>query len=241
MGKKQGFPGIRFSKKTKIQRINRSCRVTIGIDTCVDSGGTELDGPETRASLIEKLVDSSNTLAWLEFAKIYQPLVYRVARHRGLQHSDAEDLSQEVMTRVNQAIGQFDPNRTGSFRGWLFTITRNLAVNHLKRNKSKQLLGTDSLEEILRQTPDKNDETATVFSFEHQRQLFHIAAEIIRTRVSTDTWSAFWLTAVEQEPIQEVAQKLAMTPGAIRMAKCRVLAQIRSEVAKLNLDEESTK
>lgn len=204
-------------------------------------GGTDLDGPETRASLIEKLVDSSNTWAWLEFSKIYQPLVYRVARHRGLQHSDAEDLSQEVMTRVNQAISQFDPKRAGSFRGWLFTITRNLVVNHLKRNKSKQLLGTDSLEEILRQTPDKNDETASAFSFEHQRQLFSIAAEIIRTRVSSDTWSAFWLTAVEQEPTHEVAQKLSMTPGAIRMAKCRVLAQIRSEVAKLSIDEERTK
>jgi RNA polymerase sigma-70 factor (ECF subfamily) len=215
--------------------------VTIGIIACVDNGGTELDGPETRASLIEKLVDKSNDSAWLEFAKIYQPLVYRVARHRGLQHSDAEDLSQEVMTRVNQAIGQFDSNRAGSFRGWLFTITRNLVVNHLKRNKSKQLLGTDALEEILRQTPEKNDETATVFSFEHQRQLFHIAAEIIRTRISTDTWSAFWLTAVEQEAIQEVAKKLTMTPGAIRMAKCRVLAQIRSEVAKLSVDEERTK
>jgi RNA polymerase sigma factor (sigma-70 family) len=241
VGKKEGFPGIRVSKKTKIHRIIRSQRVTTGVDECVDSGGTNLDGPETRASLIEKLVDSANTWAWLEFAKIYQPLVYRVARHRGLQHSDAEDLSQEVMTRVNQAIGQFDPNRTGSFRGWLFTITRNLVVNHLKRNKSRQLLGTDSLEEILRQTPDENDETATVFSFEHQRQLFHIAAEIIRTRISTDTWSAFWLTAVEQEPIQEVAKKLTMTPGAIRMAKCRVLAQIRSEVAKLSVDEERTK
>lgn len=204
-------------------------------------GGTDLDGPETRASLIEKLVESSNTWAWLEFAKIYQPLVYRVARHRGLQHSDAEDLSQEVMARVNQAIGQFDPKRAGSFRGWLFTITRNLVVNHLKRNKSRKGLGIDSLEELLHQTPDNSDETATVFSFEHQRQLFHVAAEIIRTRVSTDTWSAFWSTAVEQEPIQQVAQKLSMTPGAIRMAKCRVLAQIRSEVAKLNLDEESTK
>ncbi len=200
-----------------------------------------MEGPETRASLIEKLGDKSNEWAWLEFAKIYQPLIYRVARHRGLQHSDAEDLSQEVMTRVNQAIGKFDPLRSGSFRGWLFTITRNLVVNHLKRNLSKHPLVTNSLEDILRQTPDKNDETAAAFSFEHQRQLFYMAAEIIRTRVSTDTWSAFWLTAVEQEPIHEVAQKVNMTSGAIRMAKCRVLAQIRSQVAKLSLDEESTK
>ena len=55
--------------------------------------------PETRPSLIVRLSDVDDVDAWDEFVTIYGPLVYRVARHRGLQHSDAQDLVQEVCLR----------------------------------------------------------------------------------------------------------------------------------------------
>ena len=75
-----------------------------------------MQGPETRLSLLAKLNDPASEEAWAEFASIYQPLVYRVARAKGLQHADAEDMAQQVLAVVSSAIGRFDADGDGSFR-----------------------------------------------------------------------------------------------------------------------------
>src|SRR5580704_5367201 len=90
------------------------------------------DSPLTRASLLVQLRDGTNHGAWQEFMKLYGPVVYGFARKRGLQDADAADLMQDVLRSVSSAIGrlEYDPNQ-GTFRGWLFTITRNKVFSFL--------------------------------------------------------------------------------------------------------------
>src|SRR5262245_33587255 len=81
--------------------------------------------PVTRASLLVRLRDGDDPKAWTEFLEIYAPVVYRFARNRGLQDADAADIMQDVLRSVSSAVGrlEYDAKR-GTFRGWLFTITR---------------------------------------------------------------------------------------------------------------------
>ena len=76
--------------------------------------------PETRDSLLLQIRDRSDRESWYEFAAIYRPLVYRMARRRGLQDSDAQDLAQRVLLSVASAIidWEADPRRA-RFRRWL--------------------------------------------------------------------------------------------------------------------------
>ena len=48
--------------------------------------------PETDYSLIDRVKDMSDGASWLDFMRIYQPVVYRLARRRGMQDADAHDI-----------------------------------------------------------------------------------------------------------------------------------------------------
>ena len=50
------------------------------------------------------------------------------------------------------------------------------------------------------------------------------------------TWQAFWGTAVDGQSAKDVGQKLGLSPGAVYVAKSRVLARLREKVREL--DEE---
>jgi len=192
-----------------------------------------MKGPATRPSLLVQLGDESQHAAWKEFVEIYEPLVYRVARQMGLQHSDAQDLTQEVFVAVDKAIGRFDPNsEKGSFRGWLFRIARNLSINFLTRQKGPRGTGDTGVQKLLSQHPASEQATVTLFEIEYRRELFRWAAQRVREDFQEDTWRAFWLTGVEGQSIKQVAQLLGKTQGAVRIARCRVLARLRAVVAK---------
>ncbi|MCA9057836.1 MAG: sigma-70 family RNA polymerase sigma factor [Planctomycetaceae bacterium] len=188
--------------------------------------------PETRTSLIASLADPAANEAWAEFHRIYRPLILRTARARGLQHADAEDLVQEVMTIVGRAVEQFDPNRSGSFRGWLFTITRNCVVNFITRARGPIGSGDTDILNLLHKRPAPDDPTASQFDLEYLRLRFQQVAADIRSHFEEHTWQSFWLTAVEQHSIADVARQLGKSTGAVRMARSRVMAQFRHAVGE---------
>lgn len=188
-----------------------------------------MQGPETRPSLIGKLHDPAAAEAWAEFVRLYQPIVYRVAIRRGLQHVDAEDLTQDVFAIVGRKVAKFDLEQGGSFRGWLLKITRNLVVNKLTRGPREVGSGDSEARDRLNEHPER-EETETLLRVEHQRLVLSQASDRLRPKISSSIWNAFWLTAVEGQSITDVAKQLGKSEGAVRVARCRVLAQLRIEV-----------
>ncbi len=83
------------------------------------------DLPKTRHSLLVRVQQDDHD-AWDEFSKIYRPLIYRIARRRGWQDADAQDVSQKVLLKVANAISRFRPDQSrAKFRTWLTTICNN--------------------------------------------------------------------------------------------------------------------
>ena len=187
--------------------------------------------PETRASLILRLQHPENVVAWQEFVDIYQPLVFRLARARGLQDADALDTTQEVLVRVARAINQWDPDPSlGTFRGWISRITRNLVIEFLRsKNRLPKTSDESAIERLIEQTPARC-QASELYDLEHERQVFVWASEKVRGHFQQPTWQAFWLTAVQQQSVERVAAELNLSVGAVYIARSRVLARLKQTV-----------
>lgn len=193
--------------------------------------------PQTRASLILRLRDADDSRAWHEFAAIYEPVIYNVARKRGLQAADARDLIQEVLTRVAKSIESWQPDSNrGSFRGWLATITRNMVVDFFRKNKRlPRTADRSDVQALLANVPAASPATSE-FDLQQDRQRFLWAAERVKDQVSSATWSAFQLTAIEGMPVAEAAVQVGISKGAIYIARSRVMARLKKVVEQSGFD-----
>jgi RNA polymerase sigma-70 factor (ECF subfamily) len=194
------------------------------------------DSPVTRRSLIVKIRDPADNAAWSEFVAIYEPLIYRLARRKGLQDADANDLCQEVFQSVARAIDRWEPDR-GSFRGWLTRIARNLVINFLtRRQQHARGTGATSMQELLEAQPSGDSSATALFESEYERRLFHWAAGEIRGEFAPSTWQAFWQTAVLDRPPKDVADLLGLSIGAVYVARSRVLCRLKHRLKQCSDD-----
>ena len=132
----------------------------------------------TRYSLLLRIADPQNHAAWVEFLGIYEPLVYRLARRKGLQDADARDLCQEVFRAVAGAARQWTPDPArGSFRGWLYRIARNRLVNSLRyQQRHGRAAGGSDIQRLLEIQPDAPEGDTREIDTEYRRRLFQLAA-----------------------------------------------------------------
>jgi RNA polymerase sigma-70 factor (ECF subfamily) len=186
----------------------------------------------TSRSLIERL-KADDAEAWDRLIVLYGPLVYHWCRRWDLRDQDIADILQDVFQAVAAHIGTFRKERdSDTFRGWLRTIARNKIQDYFRRigREPGGVGGTDAQIRLaslpdarLVEDDDPPEETA-------ERLLIRRGLDLIRDEFEDRSWKAFWGTAVDGRDTKEVAHELRMSPGAVRVAKSRVLRRLREEL-----------
>lgn len=190
-----------------------------------------LGAPQTRSSLLLRLQGERDECAWAEFSLIYEPLVFRLMRQRGLQDSDARDMTQQVLLRISNAIERYQPDGAdASFRRWLFRIARNVVITFLSQ-QSKRPIVLDDEEVVSRldaECPDSD--VSDLFDAEYQQQLLAWATEQVRREFKPATWQAFVETSINHRDITEVARELKLSVGSVYVARSRIISRLRATV-----------
>jgi len=84
--------------------------------------------------LVER-VKNGNQEAFMDLTRLYQKKVFIVAYSFFRNRDDALDIVQETFLRCYQKIHLFKAGK--SFRNWLLQITKNLCVDHYRKNHRK--------------------------------------------------------------------------------------------------------
>ena len=183
----------------------------------------------TRGSLLQKIRDRGNSVAWREFDAIYRPMILRLGRARGLDAATAEDVVQHCMLAIHRHIDGFDYDpRKGHFKGWLRTLVDN-RVRNLLRDRHDQLADTKDFKR------PQESEASPEEVFErlwHQEHLDYCLGQI-RAEVQESTFKAFELHVLEEWPVEKVSAALGMTNDQVYRIKWRVLQKLRAKMREL--------
>ncbi len=186
--------------------------------------------PATRLSLLIRLRERAEPEAWDDFVRIYAPVVYGFARRKGLQDSDAADVTQEVLRSVVAAIDKFTSSRPERFRSWLFTLAHCRLYDFGVRRR-REMPGTGDTAMLMHLQEQPAPDESDIWERDWQLRTFALAADKVRAQVAESTWLAFWWTAVDGLSGKEVADKLQMSVAAVFVAKSRVMLKLKEQIS----------
>jgi RNA polymerase sigma-70 factor, ECF subfamily len=190
-------------------------------------------GSSSGLSLAVRLANGSAG-AWQELVDLYGPLIDSWCRRAGLSDAARADVGQEVFLAVHRGIGHFDASRPGAtFRGWLWTITRNAVAQWQRRGEVPGKGGSTGqhfLAELAAPFSECSSIEEPTTTAVETTALLRRALEQIRPTVAATTWTAFWNTTVRGQSAPDVAQQLGLTPAAVRKAKSRMLQRLRQQL-----------
>jgi RNA polymerase sigma-70 factor (ECF subfamily) len=195
----------------------------------------------TQAHLLWAVRESGNQDAWNIFFRIYAPMLRQFARRLGLNESECDDATQEVLMAVQRSLrdGSYDPQR-GKFRGWLYGVARNRALSaHRARQRRTrvQSTGGDTDMDLLSGIPDhREDALREVWEQEWRFALLEEALRNLQPVLGDKAFRAFELYALENRSVADVAAELGIAPASVYTYKNRVLGAIKKWIAKFDDD-----
>lgn len=139
---------------------------------------------------------------WHWFLDVYEPLrpeLYRYCRYLTRSPWDAEDLAQDTLARAFVTLGCLFKEMPPNPRAWLFRVASNLWVDRTRR--AREIAG-DVPETIVEPAPQVDTE----------------AAAALLTRLSPQERVAVVLKDVFDFTLDEIADSLSTTTGAIKAA-----------------------
>ena len=192
---------------------------------------------KTRATLLARLQDGADPLAWDEFFQRYWRLIYTYARRCNCSEHTAEEVVQDVMLKVfeQKDFFHYDPAR-GRFRDWLATVVRNKAAE-LRRRPAERIRAKGGNSETDGVVPRSNDaEPDDVWENAFEQALLLVLLDVVRREMSPRAYLAFELFTLHEISGAAVAKQTGLTRNGVYRASKRTLKRLKELGAEYRED-----
>lgn len=153
-----------------------------------------------------------------ELAPVLRATTRRRLAAMGLPPEECEDVVQETLLAIH--LKRHTWRTADPFGPWLFTVARNKLIDHLRRRGRRIEIPIEDFAEVLAAA----EERPGTDSAEVERHLAELPAK---------QRAILKAIAVEGASIGEAAEKLAMTPGAVRVALHRGFASLAARLRRI--------
>jgi RNA polymerase sigma-70 factor, ECF subfamily len=179
-----------------------------------------------RSVLLMTEVARGSHSAFAELVTLHQhAVVGTIAKMLG-NPSDAEDLAQQVFLRIWKSAPRYQP--TAKFTTWLFTITRNLVFNEVRRRQRKPVSSLDQEEES-RERQIVADDGQTPQEAALQRELETAVDQAIASLPEKQRLAVV-LRRYEDLPYEQIGEILDLSLSAVKSLLFRARMQLRQEL-----------
>lgn len=201
-------------------------------------GRGERDSIPTRASLLGRLKNWEDEESWNDFVRTYSGMIRGFARQSGLTESEAKEVEQDTLLCVAKKIHEFksDP-RIGTFKAWLFKLTRWRVADQFRKRLPQAVHRTDSGE--------RSDDTPTIeripvdpqldesWNAEWRRHILETAIARASRGTNPKHLQIFDLYSVRKWPAARVAREMGVSLIQVYLIHHRLLKRVRREAAYL--------
>jgi RNA polymerase sigma-70 factor (ECF subfamily) len=205
-----------------------------------DSQSTRLGYPKTSLTLLGRLKSSpaEHEQAWQRFVDLYCPLVYRLAKKKGLDRETSENLFQDFCCQMVKRMPTFeyDPS-IGRFRDWLLTVALNLIRRHWRDKAARQRRLDEYRERERRGEFDEQPNAKWWESAEWTRQL-QLALDMLYAEVTPRDRDLFQRIVLEGQAVTDVVAKHGISANTWYGIKYRILGRLRGFAQEIRRDWE---
>ena len=189
--------------------------------------------PDTRSSVLAALRDGADAAAWSRFFDLYAAFVFLLARRRGLQEADADDIVQTVFSELAAEGGavRHDPAK-GSFRDWLARRTDWRVTDFLRaRGADARVVAPVDPDDLDRRPAPDSPSADAALDAAWAEAVRDEALRRVRARVRPDHFDVFVASAIEELDAETVRRLYRVTPENLWQIRRRVGALYREALA----------
>ena len=183
----------------------------------------------TRSSVIRAVADTENEAAWQRFFDLYAGFIFSIARSKGLNDTDADDIVQMVFADLARNLPTFQYDRAkGRFRSYLSGLVHWRVMDKLKAGKRDADLKAAFWEEA-KGAAAEDDGFA---EREWQAAALEEALRRIKPDVRPEHYAAF-VAMKEGQETETVMRLYGFSRDNLYQIRTRLTAKLREVCAKV--------
>ena len=191
----------------------------------------------TRSSVLRAVANTENEPAWQRLFDLYAGFVFSIARAKGLNDADADDIVQIVFTDLARNLPTFQYDRAkGKFRSYLSGLVNWRVTDKMKAGKRDADLKASFWEEAKAAASLDDDGFA---EREWQAAALEEALRRIKPHVNPEHYAAFVASAIEGQDTETVSKLYGISSDNLYQIRKRLTSKLREMIVSVLAEMDS--
>jgi RNA polymerase sigma-70 factor (ECF subfamily) len=192
---------------------------------------TRVDHRNGEEAALVRRVQAGDELAFRELVERYQAKIFSIIYGILRNHNDAEDIAQQVFSKVYFSIRNFDFR--SSLLTWIYKITVNECYDYLRKKRVRRLVYESDFSQEESQRMEASDPAIDPAVPADERLAQRDFAVKLLSKVSEEDRNLILLKEVEGHSVEELAQMTGMNENTIKVKLFRTRQKLLKAAQRL--------